>query len=104
MKKRSIGIMILLTIVTLGFYSVYWYCSFQNQLKNRTGEGFNGFGHLMATIFSFGIYFLYWQYKAGKRIALLGGEDNSILYLLLSLFAFGWLNPYLMQHQVNKLA
>lgn len=104
MKKRSIGAMILLTIITLGIYALYWYCSFQSQLKEKTNEGFGGFGHFMATIFSFGIYYLVWQYKAGKRIAMLGLEDNSVLYLVLGLLSFGWINALLMQSQVNKLA
>ncbi len=96
--------MILLSIVTLGFYALYWYISFQNQLKEETDEGFGGFMHLLMTIITFGIYALYWQYAAGKRLAKLGASDNSMLYLILSIFALGWLNPFIMQSQANNLA
>lgn len=103
MKKRSIGIMILLVIITFGIYAIYWTISFQSQLKKRTGEGFGGLGHFLMIIFTFGIYYIVWQYLAGKRLAKLGTSDNSVLYLVLSLFALGWLNMFLMQSQANHL-
>lgn len=103
MKTRSLLTMVLLTIVTLGIYALYWYYSFQDQLKEKTGEGFGGFAHLLVSLITFGIYYIYWQYAAGKRLAKLGAGDNSILYLVLALLSFGWLNALLMQDQANKL-
>ena len=103
MKKRSIGLMILLMIVTVGIYNLYWYCSFQNQLKKQTGEGFTGVGHFFVSMFTFGIYFVIWQYLAGKRLAKLGASDNSVLYLVLVLVGLGVLNPFLMQSAANGL-
>lgn len=95
--------MILLTIITGGIYLIYWTCSFQNQLKAKTGNGFGWLGHLLMIIFTAGIYYIYWQYAAGKRLAKLGASDNSILYLIFCFVALSWLNPYLMQSQANKL-
>ena len=103
MKKRSIGLMVLFTIITGGIYMLYWYIAFQVELKKQTGEGFGGLGHFLATIFTFGIYGLVWQYKAGKRLAKLGASDQSILYLIFCFVALSWLNPYLMQSQANNL-
>lgn len=102
MKKRSIGIMILLTIVTAGIYGLYWYCSFQNQLKQKTGDGFTGVGHFFMSLITFGIYSIYWQFAAGKRLAKLGATDRSVLYLVLA-FLFPIINPFLMQAQANAL-
>ncbi|OWZ84983.1 DUF4234 domain-containing protein [Natranaerobius trueperi] len=102
MKKRSIGMMILLTLITFGFYSVYWYIAFQSDLKSSTGEGFGGLGHIFLTIITFGIYYILWQYFAGKRIAAVGGNDHSLLYLVLTIFSLSWINPFLMQYQVNN--
>ena len=104
MKKRSIPMMIILTIITFGLYELYWYIAFQSELRDQTGEGFGGLGHLLATIITLGIYYIVWQYLAGKRIEIVGGSDYSLLYLILSLFAFGWINPFLMQNQVNALS
>jgi len=103
MKKRSIGIMILLLIVTAGIYGIYWTCSFQSQLKEKTGEGFGGVGHFFMTLITFGIYSIYWQFAAGKRLAKLGAEDRSVLYLIFCFIGISFLNPFLMQAQANKL-
>ncbi|MDR3012286.1 MAG: DUF4234 domain-containing protein [Chitinispirillales bacterium] len=104
MKNRSIVMMVVLYIVTLGIYGLYWTCSFQNQLKEKTDEGFTWLGHLVLIFVTFGIYFIYWQYAAGKRLAKLGSTDNSVLYLVFCFVFLSWLNPFLMQNQANKLA
>ena len=103
MKRRSIVMMIVLTIITFGIYSIYWTCSFQNQLKKNTGKGFGGFGHLLALMFTFGIYGIYWQYAAGRRLAELGAQDNSTIYVVLVFVFLSWLNKYFMQSQANQL-
>ncbi|QVK20745.1 DUF4234 domain-containing protein [Mycoplasmatota bacterium] len=103
MTKRSIGLMILLIIVTFGIYLIYWNIKFQVELKEQTGEGFGGFAHFLMLIFTFGIYSIYWQYVAGQRLAKQGADDHSILYLIFCFFALSWLNPFLMQNQANKL-
>jgi len=103
MKQRSIGMMILLTIITFGLYMMYWTCSFQNQLKKQTGKGFGGLGHLIMIYVTFGIYYIYWQYAAGARLAQLGAKDNSTIYLVLVFIMLSWLNPFLMQSQANQL-
>lgn len=103
MKKRKIWLMVILSIVTFGIYTIYWLCSFQSQLKEKTGEGFGGVAHFFMLFITFGIYAIIWQYKAGKRLAMLGASDNSIIYLVLALVGLGFINPYLMQNQANKL-
>ncbi len=104
MKKRSIGVMVVLWLITFGVYPLIWYCSFQNQLKKTTGKGFGGAGHFFVSIFTLGIYFIYWQYAAGKRLAMLGAEDKSVLYLILAFVPLvGMICPFLMQSQANNL-
>lgn len=103
MKQRSLGMMILLFIFTFGIYPIYWYIMFQVELKKQTGDGFGGLGHFLMLIFTFGIYAIYWQYAAGKRLAKQGAEDMSVIYLILTLLILGFLNPFIMQNQANKL-
>ncbi|MFA6860277.1 MAG: DUF4234 domain-containing protein [Clostridia bacterium] len=103
MQKRSLVAMILLTLITFGIYGIYWYCSFQNQLKKNTGMGFGGVGHFFVSIITFGIYGLYWSFAVGKRIEALGGKNNGIIYLILTLIGFGWVANLLMQNEVNQL-
>ena len=103
MKKRNIVAMVFLYLLTFGIYPLVWTCSFQSELKARTGNGIGGAGHFFMLIFTFGIYNIYWQYAAGKRLAMQGAADRSVIYLILG-FVFPILNPFLMQDQANKLA
>jgi hypothetical protein len=102
MTKRTLGMMIILFLLTFGIYPLYWVIKFQVELKRETNEGFGGLGHFLMLIFTFGVYAIYWQYAAGKRLAKLGATDQSTLYLIFA-FVFPFINPFLMQDQANKL-
>jgi hypothetical protein len=41
-QQRGIGFCILITIVTLGFYTLYWVFKTQDEVKNHSGEGVGG--------------------------------------------------------------
>ena len=41
-QPRGIGFAILLTIVTLGFYTLYWVFKTQEEVKGHTGSGVGG--------------------------------------------------------------
>ena len=103
MKKRSIGMMIVLTLFTFGIYPVVFNIKFHAELKRATGKGFGVFGHILMSLCTFGIYQIYWQYAAGKRLAMQGVSDQSILYLVFSFIALSWLNPFLMASQANQI-
>ena len=104
MKKRGIGRMVILTIFTLGIYAIYWQCSFQGQLKEETGKGFGAWGHFFMILCTIGIYAIYWQFAAGKRLAMLGATDRSVVYLVFFCCILpAILNPFLMQSQANGL-
>ena len=104
MKKRSIGIMILGFLFTLGIYPLYWWCSFQNQIKLKTGLGFGGGMHLLMSLITFGIYPIYWYCVVGGRIEKAGGKNNTVLYVVLLLtMVASWLTPFLMQSDVNQI-
>jgi hypothetical protein len=50
-KVRSTGVAILLCIVTLGFYSIYYYFATHDEMKRHTGEGVGGLAGLLIAIF-----------------------------------------------------
>lgn len=50
-KVRSTGTCVLLTIVTLGFYTWYWYYKTHDEMKQHTGNGIGGPIALILTIF-----------------------------------------------------
>ena len=54
-------------------------------------------------LFTFGIYGIYWQYAAGKRLAKQGAEDRSLIYLIFNFTPIAIINPFLMQQQANEL-
>jgi uncharacterized protein DUF4234 len=48
---RSTGTCVLLTIVTLGFYTWYWYYKTHDEMKQHTGNGLGGGVALLLAIF-----------------------------------------------------
>ena len=50
-QVRSTGTCVLLTIVTLGFYTWYWFYKTHDEMKRHTGDGLGGGIALLLTIF-----------------------------------------------------
>ena len=50
-KVRSTGICILLTIVTFGIYSLYWYYATHDEMKRHSGQGIGGGVALLLAFF-----------------------------------------------------
>lgn len=49
-KRRSAGLVILLTIVTCGIWAVVWAYQNGDELQGYSGKGLGGLGHLLVTI------------------------------------------------------
>ena len=109
--KREIVLAIILSLITCGIYSLYWFIVMTDEVNkvsndNRTSGGLA----LLYTILTCGIYGIYWHYKMGKQIYLSGQtygkdiSDNSVVYLLLGLFGFGIVSYALIQNDLNKFA
>jgi len=50
-KVRETGMCIVLTIVTLGFYSLYWWFAVHEEMKRHSGQGIGGGVALILAIF-----------------------------------------------------
>jgi len=50
-QVRNTGICILLTFVTFGFYSLYWYYVVHDEMKRHSGQGIGGGIALVLAIF-----------------------------------------------------
>src|SRR4051794_35779193 len=50
-QVRRTGTCVLLTIVTLGFYTWYWFYKTHDEMKQHTGQGLGGVGALLLAIF-----------------------------------------------------
>ena len=84
-EERNIVVYLLLTLVTCGIFGIYWLVV---MLKD------------IATF----------NYQMGKYMVKAGNnynvkiEDNSILYLILSIIGFGIVNYCLVQNDLNTIA
>ena len=109
--KRSIGVAILLTIVTCGLYGIYWMYALTEDVRVLSGdESFSGMKSILLTLVTCGIYTWFWMYLLGRNIAKAQHakgalvKDNALLYVILSIFGLGIINYCIAQSDVNELA
>lgn len=112
-KRREIITCILLSLLTCGIYSIYWFCCITNEsndLVDESNKTASGGLAILFTLLSCGIYGIYWSYKCGEKMKLAGNkyginiEDRSVLYLILNLFGLGIVSYCLIQDDLNKFA
>ena len=109
-QKREIATCIILSILTCGIYGIYWFICLTddtNKICNNEKTASGGVAFLLSLV-TCGIYTFYWNYMAGKRMYEAGKKygiavaDNSVLYLILSIFGLGIVNYCLIQNDLNK--
>lgn len=114
-KEKSIGLCVVLSIVTCGIYGIYWLytiahdlndlCESQNQEKGAEPGLVVVLG-----IVTCGIYSLYYLWKAGKMVAGLtrsNGQhpsDDSIVLMVLSLLQLSLVSYCILQSHINGFA
>lgn len=108
--QKNIVVCILLSLITCGLYSLYWFVCLTND-SNAIADDYDTTGGmaLLYTIITCGIYGLYWAYKRGEKIDIAKQKRNipagngGVLYLLL--YIFGGVIAYaLIQAEINKMA
>ena len=109
MRYRSIGMSILLTIITCGIYGLYWLVCLNDDVAEYTGEyGTSGGMVLLFSILTCGIYLLYWSYKTGEKLDRVRFNKGvptgslSILYLILAIIGLSIVNYALIQSELNQ--
>lgn len=112
MKQRSVGIAILLSIITCGIYGIYWLIMLNDETNYVSGhqqDGTSGGVVFLLTLVTCGIYGYYWCYKQGEKLneakMQRGIVDSSasVLYLILSIFGLSIVSYALMQSELNKM-
>ena len=111
MKKRNVALCVILSIVTLGFYGLYWLAQINNCANEladppkKTGGGVA----VLLTIVTFGLYGIYWAYKMGGLLddALakrsMPTQNRSVMYLILAVIGLGFVGWILMQSTINSM-
>ncbi|MEK6263960.1 MAG: DUF4234 domain-containing protein [Clostridium sp.] len=110
---RSVAGLIILSILTCGIYHMYWmYVTTNETNEYLSKEDTSGGMVLVFSIITCGIYAIYWYYTMGKKLQdvqfrALGktngnGNDDSLLYILLSIFGFSIIASAIIQSNLNK--
>lgn len=118
-KERSFLMYLLLTIVTCGIYSIYYWYTYTEELNRMTdgdGEPLQDYiVVLLLSIITCGIYKYIWLYKVGNKLVKNGprygvsfSEDGSTIllwYILGSFIAIGpFMAVYFLTNNFNTLA
>ena len=114
-KEKSIGLCVVLSLVTCFIYSIYWLytiahdlndlCESQNQEK-----GVEPGLVVVLSIVTCGIYLLYYLWKAGKMVSSLTRSnghhpsDDSIVLMVLSILQLSLVSFCILQSHINDFA
>ncbi len=107
-EKRSIGVAILLSIITCGIYFYFWLYKIADDLYRVNGEESSAGMDILLSIVTCGIYYIYLSYKLGKlstraRIRYnLYQKDDSVLFLILAVLGLGVINLCIIQDDLNR--
>ena len=105
-KRRSIAKAIVLSLVTCGIYSIYWFVRLTNDMNQASGREYDtkGVAAYLLSLITCGIYGCFWAYKMGEKRDIIANENASsnILYLVLYFFGLGLVTNCLLQDALNK--
>lgn len=108
-RKREPFLVLLFSMLSCGIYYLYWIYQITKELGEYLQNGNNPGLELLLCILCFP-YGIYWLYKMGKQIeeaqyksGKVNTTDNSILYVVLSIFGFGIVAALIMQSSINEI-
>ena len=113
-SERSIGLSIVLSIVTCSIYYYYWLYTLARDVneccraQNKSGPGEPGIVVLLSLI-TCGLYGIYFYWKAGKVLSELEFDngyrvsDNSIIMLVLPFLGLGIISMAICQSTLNDI-
>lgn len=95
-KEGSLGIQIVLTIVTLGLYSLYWLYSTADQLDRGTDQGLTPILGIIPVVN------LYTAWQISSAAEAVTNQSKAVLFILFLVFApLSW---YWIQTGINDVA
>ncbi len=106
-QPRSVGLCIVLSIITCGIYLYYWLYCIHEDVQEVCGRPMSVSGGVVVvlTLITCGIYGIYWCYKMGQLLDEAKGTPGSysgVLYLVLSIFGLDIVAFALMQSELNR--
>lgn len=108
-QNRSVAMCVVLTILTCGIYGWYWMYCIHEDVQEVSGNPLQTGGGMVIvlTLVTCGIYGVYWAYTMGRLLDEARGTpggNQSIAYLLLSLFGLDIIALALMQNELNRFS
>lgn len=108
-KKRSIVLCIILSLITCGLYGMYWDCCIADDMNAISGheDDTPGWKVIVFSIITCGIYWFYWLYKLGSRLDEMAGNPSGskgLIFLIVSLLGFSIIPICITQSEINKHA
>ena len=108
-NKRDIATQIILTVITCGLYSLYWIATLTDDVNSLNDDySTSGITVVLLSILTCGLYLIYWNYDMGRKLYNLGQSyskdinDNSIIYMVLSIIKADLISLILMQSDLNE--
>lgn len=107
MTKRSVAMVIILTLVTCGIYGWYWLYTTSTELQRESGQSqLSPIAILLLSIFLGTIGYALFGYDSAKCIDSLNARrgitsDNTVLYIILGLF-IPIVLVGIVQNEINK--
>jgi hypothetical protein len=89
-QVRETGMCILLTVVTLGFYSWYWYYKTHEEMRQHTGQGIGGAVALILAIFVGVVMPFFSSHEVGQLYERRGQERPVTAMTGLWALLLGW--------------
>ena len=109
-NERSIPLYIILSLLTCGLFSIYWFIVLAGDIKRlKGGTKPNGVVDYLLGFITCGIYLWYCYYTYPKYIEEIQEErglkvnDISLAALLLGIFGLGIVSLALIQNELNKI-
>lgn len=90
-KKRSVALAIILSLVTCGVYWIYWFVVLTNEMNKASGKENETSGGvaLLLSFVTCGIYDIYWFYKMCQKRAIIENRKPSKgLWVFLAIIGF----------------
>lgn len=111
--NRNIALSIVLSVVTCGLYSIYWFIVLTDEINREKREyagDLSGIVCFLLTLVTCNIFGIYWAYKIGEKLDTIkaergipGGRDSNVLYLILEILGLNVIVLALAQNEMNKL-
>ncbi len=108
LKNRSVAVVIILSIVTCGIYSLYWLWTTIDAL-DKEGQASNMSAIVQFILMFFYVGFILFAINADANINAIKAKkgmpttDNKVLYIILGII-FPIVLVALVQNEINKLA